>query len=144
MPTAAGTTRHLPAEQARPPTPGSGVDSPTVLVAIRHPAVSRLACEVLRHDCGCTRVTELGQDLLKDALQRCRPDLLLIDTGDFPACCHHALAAFPTDRVIVVGPEPARDYRDSALSHGAGSWIARDYLAEQLPGEVHRLSHHPR
>jgi DNA-binding NarL/FixJ family response regulator len=117
----------------------------TVLVAIRHPAMRRYTCEILERDCACSIVAELdGEEMLADALARSRPDLVLIDTGEFPRCCTPALATYPTERVIVVGPEPEGDYRTAALTRGAGAWIPRDRLAEELQREVRRLSRGPR
>lgn len=42
-------------------------------------------------------------ELLADALRRLEPDVLVVDDGDFPACCRPAIEAFPPSRVVVVG-----------------------------------------
>ncbi|WP_143447429.1 response regulator transcription factor [Kineosporia sp. R_H_3] len=78
--------------------------------------------------------------MLADALERYRPDLLVVDTGDFPACCRDALRRFPRDRVVVVGPEPSSDYYRSAIDLGAGAWISRDSLADRLSTTIRALS----
>lgn len=104
----------------------------TVLVAIHHLLVRDLAREVLQQGGTCSTVTPEDGEMLADALARCAPDLLVVDTGDFPACCREALRSFPRDRVVVVGPEPADDYYHSAIGLGAGAWISRDALADDL------------
>jgi hypothetical protein len=132
-------------QDARPAHAG-GAGSPapvglTVLVAIRHPAMRRFTCEILDAEGGCSVVVELERGITPaDALARWRPDLVVIDTGEFPECGARALPGFPADRVIVVGPEPEGDYRAAALAHGAGAWISRDRLGEDLPLEVRRMA----
>jgi len=113
----------------------------TVLVAIRHPAMRRYTCAILDAEGGCSAVVELERGTTPaDALARWRPDLVVIDTGEFPECGSRALPGFPADRVIVVGPEPEGDYRAAALAHGAGAWISRDRLGDDLPPEVRRMA----
>ena len=43
-----------------------------------------------------------------------------------------ALRTLPPERVIVVGPEPDRAYRARALALGAGGWVCRDHVGEEL------------
>ena len=113
----------------------------TVLVAIRHPAMRRYTCAILDAEGGCSNVVELERGTTPaDALARWSPDLVVIDTGEFPECGSRALPGFPADRVIVVGPEPEGDYRAAALAHGAGAWISRDRLGDDLPPEVRRMA----
>ncbi len=114
--------------------------SSTALVAIRHTLVQRFVCEILARDCGCTALIPHEGEMLADALERYRPDLLVVDTGDFPACCRDALRRFPRDRVVVVGPEPSSDYYRSAIDLGAGAWISRDSLADRLSTTIRALS----
>ena len=40
--------------------------------------------------------------MLPAAIIRFRPDFLVVDAGDFPACCQAAIDAFPRDRVVVI------------------------------------------
>lgn len=107
--------------------------SPTVLVAIRHPMMRRWTGELLATEHGCWTVAQPGRDeLLAEAIARVRPELVVVDSVDFPACCRAALRALPPARVIVVGPEPDGAYRSRALGLGAGGWVCRDHLGEEL------------
>lgn len=113
--------------------------NPRVLVAIRHPGMRRFTQELLRreHHSWVAAGTADGE-LLADSLRRAHPDLLVIDAGEFPACCR-ALDAFPRDRVIVVGPEPDAAYRAAVLRHGAGAWIPRERVGEELGPSMRKV-----
>ncbi|MFZ5852581.1 MAG: hypothetical protein ACOYY2_14530 [Actinomycetota bacterium] len=135
-------------ELARPATaaPTGACDCPVcasrprVLVAVRHPVVRRYVAELLERECGCWVVAQVGDtDLLAAALPRVTPDVLVIDSGEFPACCQRALAAFPAGRTIVVGAEPEPAYRTAALDYGAGAWLPREALTEQLPDALRQV-----
>ena len=106
---------------------------PHVLVAMRHPAMLRLTRELLEREFGCWVVTEVrtGRALAR-ALERAHPDLMVIDAGDFPSCCLAALAVIPRHRVVVIGPEPDPAYQAAALTNGAGAWLPRDRVADDL------------
>ena len=65
--------------------------------------------------------------------------VLVVDAADFPGCCRGRLAGLPRDRFVVVGREPGAAYRDLAASQGAGAWIPRERLGEDLVPEVLRL-----
>lgn len=107
--------------------------APIVLVAIRHPVMRRFTCELLASEHGCWTVAQPGAgDMLVDAIERARPDLVVVDSVDFPSCCRAALRALPPERVIVIGPEPDRSYRSRALALGAGGWVCRDHVGEEL------------
>jgi len=111
-----------------------------VLIAIRHAPMRRLTGRVLAQGCPPWTIEELqDEELLVDAMRRVAPDVLVVDTGDFPACCHSALTTFPPDRVIVIGPEPEAAYRLAALSEGAGAWVARDRIAEDAAAVLRAL-----
>mgnify|MGYP003135159510 CR=1 FL=1 len=86
--------------------------TPVVLVALRHP--------VLR----------------VDAIGRTRPDLVVVDDSDFPSCCQAALDRMPPERVMVVGPEPDTAYRSLALANGAGGWVCREQVGDDLSGAM--------
>ena len=119
---------------------GTPSASPTVLIAIRHRAMSELTRELLERYFGSSAVFELGAgELLKDSLARLRPDLLIIDAGNFPECCEQALARYPSERVIVIGPEPNDSYRSAALAAGAASWMPRDRIGDDLVAEARAL-----
>jgi DNA-binding NarL/FixJ family response regulator len=107
--------------------------TPRVLVAIRHPVMRRYAAELLARECGCWASSDVtAGEMLPEAIDRLRPDLLVVDAGDFPACCQAAIDAFPRDRVVVVGPEPDPSYGVAALADGAAACIARDDVGEEL------------
>lgn len=107
--------------------------SPLVLVALRHRVMRSWTDELLRTEHGCWSVAQpAAGELLVDALARTGPDLVVVDDADFPACCRTALDLFTPGRVIVVGPEPDDAYRDRALSAGAGGWVCRDHVGDEL------------
>lgn len=107
--------------------------SPVVLVAIRHPMMRRWTDELLEAEHGCWTVVQPRRgELLVDAIARTRPELVVVDSVDFPGCCRAALDALPRERVIVIGPEPDAAYRSRALAQGAGGWVCRDDVAEEL------------
>lgn len=137
-----GDRRHNGQHGATVPLPAtagiSGVcpvcdGNPRVLVAIRHPAMRRFTRELLERDHGCWVATAAGlEEPLEVALARTRPDLLIVDAADFPGCCRAALERFPSDRVVVVGPEPDLSYRHAALAAGAGGWLPRERVDQEL------------
>lgn len=107
--------------------------SPVVLVALRHPVMRRWTEELLATEHGCWDVTEMNRDeLLVDAIARIRPDLVVVDDSDFPSCCQAALDRMPPERVMVVGPEPDAAYRTLAITNGAGGWVSRDQVGDDL------------
>ena len=110
---------------------------PTVLVAIRHPVMCRWTGELLAAEHGRWAVVQpRAGEMLVDAIDRAHPDLVIVDSADFPACCQAALRALPSKRVIVIGPEPDRAYRSRALALGAGGWVCRDHVGEELSGAM--------
>ena len=113
---------------------------PRVLVVIRHPAMLRFTRELLEREFACWVATETGTgDALDRALDRITPDLMIIDAAEFPDCCLAALGHIGRDRVIVIGPEPDASYRAAALANGAGGWLPRDRVGEELAVELRRV-----
>jgi DNA-binding NarL/FixJ family response regulator len=107
--------------------------TPRVLVAVRHPVMRRYAAEMLARECGCWAASDVvAGEMLPDAIERFHPDLLVVDSGDFPACCQAAIDAFPRDRVVVIGPEPDPAYGVAAIANGAAACITRDDVGEEL------------
>jgi hypothetical protein len=99
-----------------------------------------LTQELLRREHHCWVAAELTEgELMADCLRRVEPDLLVVDDRDFPACCRPALDAFPPDRVIVIGPEPNQGYEHAARRNGAGAWISREHVGEELGAAMRRL-----
>ncbi len=114
--------------------------TPRVLIVMRHPAMLRLTRELLEREFGCWVATEARSGpRVARLFQRHAPDLVVIDAADFPACCLGALAGFPRARVIVIGPEPDASYRAAALSNGAGAWLPRERVGEDLGRELRRV-----
>ncbi len=122
-----GPGRHCPARHR----------APVVLVAMRHPVLRRWTTELLDTACGCwATVVSLDGELLADAIARVSPDVVALDSLDFPACCHAALTDLGREHVVVIGPEPDPAYRQSALDQGAGGWVSQDRIGDDLPRAV--------
>lgn len=120
---------------------GSGL--PRVLVAVRHPVMRRYAAELLCREGGCwTSSDVLAEEMLPAALERFRPDVLVVDAGDFPACCQEVIDAFPRDRVVVIGPEPDPSYGAAALANGAAACVTRDNVGAELVPTVRSVLGH--
>ena len=113
---------------------------PRVLLVMRHPVMLRFTRELLEREFSCWVTTEVGTgDVLARTLDRITPDLMVIDAAAFPSCCRGALSRIAPDRVIVIGPEPDPSYRAAALANGAGGWLARDRVGEELAREMRRV-----
>jgi len=111
-----------------------------VLVALRHPAMRRFTRELLERECRCwTPMEARAGGSLRSELAAFTPELLVIDAADFPACCPDPFAGYPPGRVVVVGPEPDRSYRQAARVHGAGAWVPRERVGEDLGREMRRV-----
>lgn len=107
--------------------------TPVVLVALQHPVMRRWTEELLESEHGCWDVAQMVDgEMLVDAIARIRPDLVVVDESDFPACCQAALDRMRPERVLVVGPEPDTAYQRFAFANGAGGWVCRDHVGEEL------------
>jgi DNA-binding NarL/FixJ family response regulator len=114
--------------------------SPTVLLAIRHPVMRRWTGELLTSEHGCWTIAQPRRgEMLAAAIDRTRPAMVIVDSVDFPECCRAALGALPRDRVIVVGPEPDQAYRNAALANGAGGWLSREHVGDELSRAMRRV-----
>lgn len=112
---------------------------PRVLVAIRHPGMRHLTGDLLAREYHCWVAADLGAtEDLAGALVRRRPDLVVVDAADFPDCCG-SLDGFPRSRVVVIGPEPDPGYRAQAMAHGAGAWIPRERVGDELGGAMRAI-----
>ena len=105
-----------------------------MLVAIAHPLMRELTLELAR-----SRPRLLAYHRIRRQRSRKRhpvdglPDLVVLDTASLDECpCGCADNRFPCHRMVVIGPEPDGAYRSAALHVGAGGWVARDVVAEQL------------
>ena len=117
--------------------PSRGVLRPCVLIAIAHPVMRRLVCELLNREQDGWAVILLDDDLAT-ALLAFRPDLVVLDSADLPRFGSDGLIGFPKKRIVVVGPEPDVDYRNVSAGRGAGAWVARDELADDLAPAMRR------
>jgi len=105
-----------------------------------HPTMRALTSELLRHEGGCrVRGVTAHDKALAVELDQEFPDLVVVDTAQFPGCCPEALRRFPPGRMIVIGPEPGDPYRVAALAAGAGGWVARERIGDDLIAEVWRV-----
>lgn len=106
---------------------------PRVLVAIRHPGMRRLTADLLasKYHCWVARDLPHGEGLA-GMLAAQNPDLVVVDAADFPECCRRDLNRFPASRVVVIAPEPDPGYGAHALTNGAGAWIPRERVGEEL------------
>lgn len=107
--------------------------SPRVLVAIRHDGMRRLTAELLASEYRCWVAADLDRsEALGPRLDVDPPDLLVVDASDFPDCCGASLDRFGHDRVVVIAPEPDPGYGAHALANGAGAWIPRERVGDDL------------
>jgi len=104
---------------------------PLVAVAVDHRPMRSLIVDLLSGECGCWAVRALAE-LSRSAVLAAEPDLLVVDTKGFAACCRGAVGIFPLNRVVVIGPEPGFAYELAVLNQGAGAWLSGDHVAEKL------------
>ena len=112
-------------------------ESPRVLIAIRHDGMWRLIRDLLDREHGCWQAQLLGrEEEVAEAMPRSEFDLVIGDSAAFPACCGGRCQRNPRTEVVVLGPEPDEAYMTAAFQQGAGGWVARDDVAEQLSAEM--------
>ena len=101
--------------------------APTVAVAVAHRGLRNLILELLQRDHCCWQVhavPDAGEFAGEGAAQ---PDLAIVDSAAFPL-----RSSFPAQHVVVIGPEPDPGYERVARRGGAGAWLARDTVGEDL------------
>ncbi len=103
---------------------------PHVVVAVAHYVMRALIVDLL--DRGFWAVSAVDSLSELGHVASAHPDLVIVDTGDFESCCRELPESLALNRLIVVGPEPDPAYRQAALSRGAGAWLSRDCVAEDL------------
>lgn len=97
----------------------------------------RWTSELLEAARGCwATVDSLDGELLVDAIARTGPDVAVVDSVDFPACCQPAIDDLGPSQVVVIGPEPDAAYRRLALDRGAGGWVSQDRIADEVTQAV--------
>jgi hypothetical protein len=107
------------------------------LVAVAHPAMRRLIVELLEREHGCWEPYVLEHDLASD-IRMLQPDLVVVDSANFPGRCCAEHSVYPCRRMVIVGREPDAAYRAVAESQGAGGWVAREDVADELSVEMRK------
>ncbi len=105
---------------------------PSVVVAVPHRAMRELIVELLNRDRDHWVVSAVENLSELDSNALSSPDLVIVDTADFAGCCRRLPATLALARVVVIGPEPDPAYRHAALHCGAGAWLSRERVAEEL------------
>ncbi len=105
---------------------------PHVVVAVAHRVMREFIVELLNRDQGHWVVSAVDSVSELDHTVASYPDLVIVDTADFAGCCRRLPAEFSLARVVVIGPEPDPAYRHAALHCGAGAWLSRERVAEDL------------
>ncbi|MBI2708105.1 MAG: response regulator transcription factor [Actinobacteria bacterium] len=117
--------------------------TPRVVVAVAHPLMRRLIADLLgsSHDCWEVTLAEPGELASLPA----GTDLAVVDASSFPRCCASP-GCLPRSHYIVIAPERDETYSASASRQGAGGWLARDTVAEELERRLRDAlgcRHHP-
>jgi DNA-binding NarL/FixJ family response regulator len=105
-----------------------------------HPTMRRYVCDLIERGCRCwlaTTIPEPGP--LHDVITNLHPDAIVLEAAQFPQCCPAIGDTFPISHIVVIGPYPDDAYRDAAYAAGAGAWIPRDRLPDELVHELHRI-----
>lgn len=98
-----------------------------------HRTLRHLIVELLARDHADWQVSTVAdQSDLAEAITADSTDLVILDVGDFVRSCRESLQSFPRERVIVIGPEPDAEYERAAREEGAGAWLSRDRVGEDL------------
>jgi DNA-binding NarL/FixJ family response regulator len=122
MPTKVGDAR---------PADGEG---PQVVVAVAHRAMRTLIVILLERDHDCWAVSAIDGLNGLSAAATSQPAAVIVDAADFERCCTELRrCCFELPRVVVIGPEPDPAYRRAVLNRGAGAWLSREHVAEELP-----------
>lgn len=106
--------------------------TPSVVVAIAHPALRRLILDLFERDCVRWQLHAASDRRdLPAIVGAAGPDLVVLD--DHEISWSPALAAVVApQRVIVIGPDPDPAYERAARRAGAGAWLCRDRVGEDL------------
>ena len=105
---------------------------PHVVLVVAHRAMRTLIVELLRRDQGSWTVSAVDSVSEIDHTALSHPDLVIVDTADFATVRRQLPPTFALARVVVIGPEPDPAYRQAAVHFGAGAWLSRDRIAEEL------------
>lgn len=105
---------------------------PQVALVVANRPMRALIVELLQRDQGCWTVAAIGSISEIDHAAPSHPDLVVVDTSDFTTVRRQLPPTFALPRVVVIGPEPDPAYRQAAVDFGAGAWLSRDCIAEEL------------
>ena len=104
---------------------------PHVLLVVAHRAMRALIVELLQRDHACWTVSAIDSVSEIDHTSS-HLDLVIVDTADFATVRRQLPPTFSLARVVVIGPEPDPAYRHAAIHFGAGAWLSRDCIADEL------------
>jgi DNA-binding NarL/FixJ family response regulator len=115
--------------------------TPCVGVAVEYRGVRKLIGELLDRDGGCWQICPLhaAAEMPAQVGAGTRPALVIVDAADLPRCCRDTLGPYPRGRVVVIGPEPDPAYANAALRAGAGAWLCRERIGEELGAAMRTL-----
>ena len=102
-----------------------------VALVVAHRTMRALIVELLELDLGCWTVSAI-RDVSEIDHVSTPPDLVIVDTADFATVRRQLPPTFALARVVVIGPEPDPAYRQAAVQFGAGAWLSRDRIADEL------------
>lgn len=104
----------------------------SVVVAVTHHTLRQLIVDLLEQDHASWEPHALAdRGGLAALVTAARPDLVVLDDGNL-AWCRELFPVFSPQRVIVIGPEPDVAYKRAARRAGAGAWLTRDRVGEDL------------
>ncbi len=111
-------------------------DTCCVAVAVTHARMRAMIIDLLdREPCCWSAIAASGPAGLSSVLAEAPVDLVVVDGADFPTCCRD-LSGVALDHVVVIGAQPDQAYEAAALAQGAGAWLPRDRVGEDLPGAL--------
>ena len=102
------------------------------MVIVAHRAMRDLIVELLDHDRDDWAVSAAASVSELDHAADRQPNLIIIDTADFAAVRRLLPPTVSLSGIVVIGPEQHPAYRDAALALGAGGWLSRENVAEDL------------
>lgn len=106
--------------------------TPSVAVGVEHEALRQLIVALLSRDDVTWDVCPCSLREMTHTATANEADVAIVATSGFPASWGDLLDVFPADKVVVIGPEPGSGYERAARAAGAGAWIARDRIGEDL------------
>lgn len=111
---------------------------PRVVVAVAHPGMRSLIVDLLarQHRAWAVAAVDGAAELI--AAMASPPDVLVMDAADFTHRGGRPVS-FPVQHILVMGPEPDSAYRRATLDQGAGGWMSRDDVGDELTSMIRRV-----